>query len=693
MRPLIVCAAVALALSVWSVHAASAEQSPPPAGHARTVSAQRTPVAPAIDGRVVEAEWTHGEVTTDFWVSEWRQAPTDQTKVVVLYDDTTLYLAITCLDARPELIRATQITRDASPGLDDRVSVEIDPPHNHRSVSRFTVTARGTQSDALAGGRGGQAGFKGTWKAAAQRTPTGWTAELAIPFTLLGMVPADTIGLNVSRYQNRTREWSYWADITPQKLPEEAGHLSGLRLSKSSAPSTLALMQYLSSNPRRSADDRGESLTGADIRYQWGGGLTAMVSARPDFSGVDTEVASAGFSYNERAIADRRPFFQEGQTFFGDRELFYSARIQEFDVGVKTFGRVDDYQVGVLATTEASSGRTDYVGRVVREVGPAFNLSATVAGTKQDALENTAVQVKAAGRVGQHLRVDTQVARTATAASSTAATTPGTATIAPAPTGDGGRERAEIAYRRAHWYTGGWADRTDPTFFAADGFLPGDVIGTSGVGAYTGYTRTSGQTWLRSTDASVSYQVRDTMSGLKQREAASVYFGAQTAANIQVSAGVTSGLYRPRGPSATDWARVLNDDKSYQAGAAYASPTGQFGYGAQYSWGVAGAQTYDTLSPNLWLSPNSHLSVAYSFERATYDLVRRQHVLSGTWQISPEQSLAARFVDDGGGYYRLSYRRNLARAMDAFGVYSSDPWEPRRFDLKFVWTLSALPQR
>ena len=49
-------------------------------------------------------------------------------------------------------------------------------------------------------------------------------------------MPDDTIGLNVSRYQNRTREWSYWADVTPQKLPEEAGHLAGLRLSKSKSP-------------------------------------------------------------------------------------------------------------------------------------------------------------------------------------------------------------------------------------------------------------------------------------------------------------------------------------------------------------------------------------------------------------------------------------------------------------------------
>ena len=65
-------------------------------------------------------------------------------------------------------------------------------------------------------------------------------------------------------------------------------------------------------------------------------------------------------------------------------------------------------------------------------------------------------------------------------------------------------------------------------------------------------------------------------------------------------------------------------------------------------------------------------------------------MLSGTWQITEAQALAARWVDDDGGYYRLSYRRCLLESMDAFGVYSSDPYEPRRFDLKLVWTLSAV---
>lgn len=631
-----------------------------------------------IDGRVIDAAWQLAETAQDFWVSDWRQPPTDQTRVVTLYDDTTLYVAFICFDSRPELVRALQITRDAPPGVDDQVSVELDPHHNHRSVSRFTVTARGTPSDALAGGRAAAA-FKGTWTAAAQRTPTGWTAEFAIPFAMLEVDPgADAIGVNFSRYQHRTREWSYWADVTPQHLPEEAGHLTGLALPRTTTPRQLAMRQYLSSNPRSSPGAApGETVTGADLRYQWGRGLTSVLSARPDFSGVDGAVAGAGFSYTEKFVADRRPFFQEGRAFFGDRELFHSGRIEDFDVGVKTFGRVDDYQVGVLATTDADTGRADYVGRVVREVGSTFNLSATVAGTRRETLENNAVQVRAGGRVGRYLQLDGNVARTATSGAA----------------GDGTRGRAEIAYRRPRWYSGGWADHTDAGFFAADGFLPADIVGTTGRGAYSGYTRQSGHAWLRGTEAMVTYQVRETITGLRQRESASVYVGANTAANVQVSGGLTTGTYRPRGPAPGTWIDTVNDDRSYLASATYQSPSGQFGYGAHYSWGVAGLQTYDSLSPSLWLAPGAHFSFAYSFERATYDQVRRQHVVSGTWTISGVQSLAARWVEDDGGYYRVSYRRGLARSMDAFGVYTSDPYEPRRLDVKLVWTLSSLQPR
>ena len=126
-------------------------------------------------------------------------------------------------------------------------------------------------------------------------------------------------------------------------------------------------MQYVSGGV--SATEPGEIDAGVDVRYQWRGAMTSVVSARPDFSATDADVPGIGFSYNEKFVSDRRPFFQEGGAFFGDEEVFHSGRIETFDVGVKTFGRVDDYQIGVLATSDASTGRADYVGRLVARSG------------------------------------------------------------------------------------------------------------------------------------------------------------------------------------------------------------------------------------------------------------------------------------------------------------------------------------
>ena len=56
---------------------------------------------PAIDGRLIDPAWQLGSTADDFWVSAWRQAPTDQTRVVVLYDDTTLYVAFACRTPGP----------------------------------------------------------------------------------------------------------------------------------------------------------------------------------------------------------------------------------------------------------------------------------------------------------------------------------------------------------------------------------------------------------------------------------------------------------------------------------------------------------------------------------------------------------------------------------------------------------------
>ena len=190
----------------------------------------------------------------------------------------------------------------------------------------------------------------------------------------------------------------------------------------------------------------------------------------------------------------------------------------------------------------------------------------------------------------------------------------------------------------------------------------------------------------------MSYLMRDTTSGLRQRETASLYAGAETATNIQLNAGMSVGSYRPRGARPGEWLGTLDDDRSYLTSAFYQSPTGQFGYGAQYPWGAAGARGYDTLAPSLWVAPKLAPLVCLQLRARHLRPGQHQHVVSGTWDITRGQSLAARWVEHDGGYYRLSYRRALAPSVEAFGVYTSDPYDPGRFDVKVVWAKAPVPR-
>ena len=209
------------------------------------------------------------------------------------------------------------------------------------------------------------------------------------------------------------------------------------------------------------------------------------------------------------------------------------------------------------------------------------------------------------------------------------------------------------------------AGRTAPTpsYFAADGFLAGrrDRHHRPRRLRRLQSRLCRPDVAARRADATVSYRrARHHDRSAAARDRQSIYVGAETAANIQLNAGVTIGLYRPRGAAPGAWADVLNDDR-FVSGRRPSTrvPPGQFGYGAQYLMGsrrraelrqpraepLAGAQLRTSRSPTASSAPPT-IRCAH------------QHVVSGTWQITGAQALAARWVDDDGGYYRLSYRRS-----------------------------------
>ena len=75
---------------------------------------------------------------------------------------------------------------------------------------------------------------------------------------------------------------------------------------------------------------------GLDIKYPLSTTLTGVGTVFPDFQTIEQDVTNINFSYNEKLLTDRRPFFAEGAGFLPSSDLFYSRRIGAVDQGSKS---------------------------------------------------------------------------------------------------------------------------------------------------------------------------------------------------------------------------------------------------------------------------------------------------------------------------------------------------------------------
>ncbi|MFY7951679.1 MAG: DUF5916 domain-containing protein, partial [Armatimonadaceae bacterium] len=312
-----------------------------------------------------------------------RLAP-DQTEAWLAYDDKAIYVAFRCKDSQPagivgrETLRDSRYQNDDSQGTEDSVEVSFDPFLSFKGddFARFSVNPIGTRSARIGGGRAGKAEWNGEWDAAAKVGADGWTAEMRIPWSTLNFPSggkALTIGLNIRRFQYRTRIESQWSYTGLQDFDEQEGRWSGVEPPRGAFRPTLSILPYLL--PR--ADSSGiHERSGFDVRYTATPDLTLVASANPDFATVEGAVQNIAFSRSEQFVPERRPFFLEGGdyfeagSFYSIGPLFYSNRIGTFDVGAKAFGKITPRDtVGVLATANFGN-RADTVVRYRRDVSP-----------------------------------------------------------------------------------------------------------------------------------------------------------------------------------------------------------------------------------------------------------------------------------------------------------------------------------
>ena len=318
-------------------------------------------VPPQIDGKLNDACWKTATHAPGFYrYGGGRPFPAaEQTEAWVCADKTHLYFAFRCLDDHPELIRAGETQRNGNIGHDDFVGMDIDSQNSRRGFSTFIVTARGTQFELLEGGTADNITWAGDWKAAVERTKRGWTCEMAIPFALLRYPRgAQAFGMVLYRQIGRMTSLQGWPYMPPAGVdnstePQYLDEFTGFAPPFYTPRPTFLPYTLVTGGTGNSAR------AGVDIKYPLSTTLTGVGTLFPDFQTIEQDVTNINFSYTEKLLTDRRPFFAEGAGFLPSSDLFYSRRVGAVDQGLKIAGKQGDTIVGLLGSNTSGPNAQD----------------------------------------------------------------------------------------------------------------------------------------------------------------------------------------------------------------------------------------------------------------------------------------------------------------------------------------------
>ena len=321
----------------------------------RVIKAKWLDTPPVIDGDLSDGVWEQAEIADNFYRVEGAHGVPAElgTKAMVLYDANTLYVGVHCDEPNMKALRETQTRRDAPVWRDDTVQVLLDTYHDQRNCYVLAVNTLGTQMDAKISNESNfDQAWDADWDAKIQKNGNHWTAEMAIPFSELRFDPeATTWGINFARPHPMEGVRYTWADTGNDfSRVSEFGTLENLEFSRVDTDRKIDILPYVT---QRSVE--GESLdmsTGLDLAIPFSTNITTNLTFNPDFSQLESDSTRINVSSDrELYLPERRPFFREGSELFElPLDLFYSRRVQEIDYGVKSTGKVGDYNFALINT-------------------------------------------------------------------------------------------------------------------------------------------------------------------------------------------------------------------------------------------------------------------------------------------------------------------------------------------------------
>lgn len=148
-----------------------------------------------LDGALNEPAWQDAPVARHFIQNDPREGEpaTYDTEVRVVYDDNAIYFGVYAKDEEPERIIVSDIKEDFNTSASDEFAVVIDTFQDGRNGYQFATNPAGAKWDSQLANEGREinADWDGIWDVATRIAPTGWYAELRIPFRTLKFSQAD----------------------------------------------------------------------------------------------------------------------------------------------------------------------------------------------------------------------------------------------------------------------------------------------------------------------------------------------------------------------------------------------------------------------------------------------------------------------------------------------------------------------
>jgi hypothetical protein len=293
---------------------------------------------PKIDGLLDDEIWGLGE-----WQGEFTQqqpvggaAPTEDTYVKVLYDESNMFVAIICQDDEPDLIRDIFDRRDALSG--DMTGIAIDSYNDKLTAFEFNLSAAGQKMDLKhVGDYQWDFNWNAVWDGATARSDSGWVAEMKIPFSQMRYTNKEqhVWGMHVWRWIDRRQEEDQWQYI-PLQAPAMVylfGELKGVEQIRSSRQ--MEMLPYVSLSAGKQANmedpDKIKINGGIDAKVGISSDFTLDLTINPDFGQVEADPSVLNLTAFETFYEEKRPFFLEGNEIFDfslDGDIpYYSRRI------------------------------------------------------------------------------------------------------------------------------------------------------------------------------------------------------------------------------------------------------------------------------------------------------------------------------------------------------------------------------